>query len=181
MYRAVTWWMVTRGEGPLDAARVPQLLQEASIECGIAESASTISVGGIDPASHLVDDEVNANVSMVASIAEVRRVLVERQRAYAIEHDVVMEGRDIGSVVFPETPYKFYIDASPEVRAQRRERQGQHDAVSVRDRIDSSRRTSPLIIAEDAHVIDSSNLTVDGVVGEVIGRLKLKGLLLQNV
>jgi cytidylate kinase len=87
-----------------------------------------------------------------------------------------MEGRDIGSTVFPNTPYKFYIDASQEVRAMRRARQGLLDSVSARDRVDSSRRNSPLIIAEDAHVIDSSNLTVDGVVGEVVGRLKLKGL-----
>jgi cytidylate kinase len=91
-----------------------------------------------------------------------------------------MEGRDIGSAVFPDTPYKFYIDASPEIRAQRRARQGLMDAISARDRQDSTRRTSPLIIAEDAHVIDSSNLTVDGVVGEIIGRLKIAGLVIEN-
>ena len=90
-----------------------------------------------------------------------------------------MEGRDIGSAVFPQTPYKFYIDASLEVRAQRRQAQAaaEHDEIAARDRTDSTRRTSPLIIAEDAHVIDSSRLTIDGVVGEIIGRLKLKGLL----
>jgi cytidylate kinase len=97
-------------------------------------------------------------------------------RGYARDHDVVMEGRDIGSVVFPDTPYKFYIDASPEVRLRRRQAQGQRDQIAARDRADSSRRASPLIIAEDAHVIDSSNLTIDGVVGEIIGRLKMKGL-----
>ena len=90
--------------------------------------------------------------------------------------DVVMEGRDIGSVVFPETPYKFYIDASPEIRRRRRAAQGQRDQIAARDRADSSRRASPLIIAEDAHVIDSSNLTIDGVVGEIIGQLKMKGM-----
>jgi len=87
-----------------------------------------------------------------------------------------MEGRDIGSVVFPETPYKFYIDASPEVRARRRALQGQRDSIAERDRADSSRNTSPLTIAGDAHVIDSSRLTIDGVVGEIIGRLKMKGM-----
>ena len=87
-----------------------------------------------------------------------------------------MEGRDIGSVVFPDTPYKFYIDASPEIRLQRRAAQGQRDQIAARDRADSSRRASPLIIAEDAHVIDSSNLTIDGVVGEIIGQLKRKGM-----
>jgi cytidylate kinase len=181
MYRAVTWWAVTRGSGLVDARNVEQLLAETSVECGMADGESTIRLDGMDPTAHLVDEQVNTNVSTVASISEVRRILVEKQRAYAADHDLVMEGRDIGSVVFPETPYKFYIDASPEVRAQRRQRQGQLDSVAVRDRIDSSRRTSPLIIAEDAHVIDSSTLTVDGVVGEVIGRLKLKGLSLPNV
>jgi cytidylate kinase len=78
--------------------------------------------------------------------------------------------------VFPDTPYKFYIDASPDVRARRRASQGQRDSITDRDRADTSRKASPLTIAEDAYVIDSSNLTIDGVVGEIIGRLKLKGL-----
>jgi len=90
----------------------------------------------------------------------------------------VMEGRDIGSAVFPETPYKFYIDATLEVRAARRQKQGVTDRIEARDKQDSSRPMSPLIIAEDAHVVDSSHLTIDGVVGEIIGRLKLKSLAL---
>jgi cytidylate kinase len=130
----------------------------------------------VDPEPHLLTEAVNANVSQIATIPELRRLLVSLQREFAQDHNIVMEGRDIGSVVFPETPYKFYIDASPEVRARRREKQGLRDSILSRDKVDSSRRASPLIIAEDAHVIDSSNLTVDGVVGEIIGRLKLKGL-----
>jgi cytidylate kinase len=106
----------------------------------------------------------------------VREIIVEHLRRYAETNDLVMEGRDIGSVVFPDTPYKFYIDASPEIRLRRREAQGQQDRVTARDEADSSRHASPLTIAEDAHVIDSSNLTIDGVVGEIIGRLKRKGL-----
>jgi len=88
----------------------------------------------------------------------------------------VVEGRDIGSVAFPHTPDKCYIDASPEVRSRRRAAEGQRDEIAARDRVDSARRASPLIIAGDALVIDSSNLTIDGVVGEIIGRLKRKGL-----
>ena len=178
MYRAVTWLAVSRDVPVNDAGRVQQLLHFTEIACGLADRESTILLDGLDPSPHLVDEAVNANVSAISSIPEVRRLLVEKQRAYAGAHDIVMEGRDIGSVVFPETPYKFYIDASPEVRARRRTAQGLADSVTTRDRIDSSRRTSPLIIAEDAHVIDSSNLTIDGVVGEVIGRLKLKGLVI---
>jgi cytidylate kinase len=97
-------------------------------------------------------------------------------RETARENNIVVEGRDIGSIVFPDTPYKFYIDASPEVRQRRREAEGQHDEIAARDRADSSRVAAPLVIAEDALVIDSSHLTIDGVVGEIIGRLKMKGL-----
>ena len=178
MYRAVTWLAVSRGTPVEDAERVIALLNATDFRCGIAGGESTIAIDGIDPTPHLAEEPVNRAVSTIASIAEVRRILVAWQREYAIEHDVVMEGRDIGSAVFPETPYKFYIDASPEVRAQRRAKQGLQDAIAARDKQDSSRRASPLIIAEDAHVIDSSHLTIDGVVGEIIGRLKLKGLFL---
>lgn len=176
MYRAATWLVVSKNISAEDSDRVQALLQSTKITCGLRDGESTIALDGIDPSEHLVDESVNASVSAVSSIPEVRRLLVERQRAYAADHDLVMEGRDIGSVVFPETPYKFYVDASPEIRALRRARQGLADSIAQRDKFDSSRRTSPLIIAEDAHVIDSSNLTIDGVVGEIIGRLKQKGL-----
>ncbi len=178
MYRAVTWLALDKGVPTVDAGRVQQLLHFTEVACGVANGESTILLDGIDPTPHLVSEGVNSNVSVIASIPEVRRLLVAKQRAYARDHDVVMEGRDIGSAVFPETPYKFYVDASPEVRAQRRARQGLQDSIAARDKVDSSRRTSPLIIAEDAHVIDSSNLTVEGVVGEIFGRLKQKGLAL---
>jgi cytidylate kinase len=176
MYRAATWLVVSKGVVPDDAAQVHGLLESTMITCGLVDGESTILLDGVDPTEHLVDEAVNANVSAVSSIPEVRRLLVEKQRDYAANHDLVMEGRDIGSVVFPESPYKFYVDASPDVRAMRRARQGLADSIAQRDKFDSSRRTSPLIIAEDAHVIDSSNLTIDGVVGEIIGRLKQKGL-----
>ena len=176
MYRAVTWLAVSRGIAPENAGQVLSLLDTTTMRCGIAEGESTIHLDGTDPTPHLTEPAVNAGVSAIASIPEVRRLLVEKQREYALAHDLVMEGRDIGSIVFPETPYKFYIDASAEVRAARRAKQGLSDNLAVRDKVDSSRRTSPLVIAEDAHVIDSSHLTIDGVVGEIIGRLKLKGL-----
>ena len=86
-----------------------------------------------------------------------------------------MEGRDIGSVVFPETPFKFYIDASPEVRVRRRRAEGQRDEIALRDRADSSRAISPLVIAPDAEVIDTSTLTIEGVVDKILRRLQQKG------
>jgi cytidylate kinase len=176
MYRAVTWLAVEKSVPVADAGRVQQLLHFTKVECGVQDGQSTILLDGVDPSEHLVDEAVNSNVSAIASLPDVRRLLTQKQRAFAFDYDIVMEGRDIGSTVFPETPYKFYIDASPEVRAQRRAKQGLQDSIAARDKIDSSRRTSPLVIAEDAHVVDSSNLTVEGVVGEIFGRLKLKGL-----
>ena len=176
MYRAVTWHVLQNGIAPEDAASVARLVEKTRIDCDLDRDGSRILINGVDPEEHLRDDRVNDGVSAVSSVPRVREILVEKMRAYAREHDVVMEGRDIGSVVFPDTPYKYYIDASPEVRARRRQAQGQRDQIAARDRADSSRRASPLIIAEDAHVIDSSNLTIDGVVGEIIGRLKMKGM-----
>ena len=176
MYRAVTWWMLRHGADPQDPDAVLALAPRMPMECGLENGVSAIRMGDEDPGPALCDEAVNRNVSAIARLPEIRRMLVEKQRQYADRCDLVMEGRDIGSVVFPDTPYKFYIDASPEVRARRRALQGQRDTITARDRADTSRRTSPLTIAEDAYVIDSSNLTIDGVVGEIIGRLKLKGL-----
>ena len=97
-------------------------------------------------------------------------------RQYARYNDLVVEGRDIGSVVFPKTPYKFYVDASPEVRLRRRAAEGQRDEIIMRDRADSSRPISPLIVAKDAQIIDTSHLTIEGVVNEIIARLRQIGL-----
>jgi len=176
MYRAITWHVLQHGVDPDDGARIAQTVESARITCGLENNQSRILIDDVDPTDHLRDDRVNEGVSRVSSVPRVREILVAKMRSYARHHDLVMEGRDIGSVVFPDTAYKFYIDASPEVRLYRRAAQGQRDEIAARDRADSSRRASPLVIAEDAHVIDSSNFTIEGVVGEIIGRLKMKGL-----
>jgi len=175
-YRAVTWLVMEKGLDPSAAEVVGDFVAESDLSSGFDDGVAFIKVNGENPLSHLHDDAVNRNVSAVSRVPAVRECIVSHLHRLAGERDVVMEGRDIGSVVFPDTPYKFYIDASPEVRKQRRQAQGQQDEIAVRDRIDSSRPTAPLIIAEDALVIDSTHLTIDGVVGEVIGRLKISGL-----
>ena len=177
-YRAVTWFVLEQGIDPLDSGAVAGLLDRAKVSCYLRDGDSVIEFDGFDPEPFLRETRINAHVSAVASVPEVRAGLTAKLRTLAGGRDVVMEGRDIGSAVFPQSAYKFYIDASPEVRAQRRQAQaaGEQDEIAARDRTDSTRRTSPLVIAEDAYVIDSSRLTIDGVVGEVVGRLKLKGL-----
>lgn len=176
MYRAVTWYVLQRSVNIREAAAVVAAIEQSKIVCELVDNQSRILIDDLDAASHLRHDDVNRAVSIVSSIPRIREILVARMRECAKTDDIVMEGRDIGSVVFPETPFKFYIDASPEVRVQRRRAEGQRDEIAARDRADSSRTASPLLVAPDAEVIDTSTLTIDGVVNEIIRRLQQKGL-----
>jgi cytidylate kinase len=172
MYRAFTWHVLEKKIDPRNTPSVLSLLRSMDFQCGLNNGESSILIDSTDPEPHLSAAAVNENVSLIASIPEVREFLVAKQREYASERGLVMEGRDIGTVVFPRTKWKFYVDASPEVRAARRAKQGYLDEIIARDKRDSSRAASPLMVAKDAQIIDSSNLTVDGVVEEIIGRLK---------
>jgi cytidylate kinase len=176
MYRAITWFALENGLNGSDRDRVVMLLEATEFRSWIIGLASRLIINDIDPSEHLRDAQVNSHVSRLSAIPQVRKIVDDLMRETARENNIVVEGRDIGSIVFPDTPYKFYIDASPDVRQRRRAAEGQHDEIAARDRADSSRVAAPLVIAEDALVIDSSHLTIDGVVGEVIGRLKMKGL-----
>jgi cytidylate kinase len=180
MYRAVTWHILQQNVAPDAAARVAQAVETARITCHLENNEAHILIDDVDPRDHLRDDNVNKSVSRVSRVPLVREIIVEKLRNYASDHDLVMEGRDIGSVVFPDTPYKFYLDASPKVRSQRRAAQGQRDEIATRDHADSSRRASPLVIAKDAEVIDTSDMGIDDVVSRIIARLKLKGLALKS-
>jgi CMP/dCMP kinase len=176
MYRAATWHVLQHNVDPVDSNRVIALIESARITCDLQNNQSRILIDGVDPSDHLRGDRINNGVSLVSRLPRVREILVAKMRDYARTHDLVMEGRDIGSVVFPDTPYKFYIDASPEVRSQRRALQGERDAIAARDHADSSRPAAPLVIAKDAEFIDTSNLSIAEAVDEIIRRLKLKGL-----
>ena len=176
MYRALTWHILEHGIDPSETECVIGSSESAEITCDLQNNESRLLIDGVDPVDHLRDDRVNNGVPLVSRIPGVRQILVEKMREYARACDLVMEGRDIGSVVFPDTPYKFYLDASPEVRAQRRAAQGEQDAVAARDYADSSRSTSPLVMAEDAYFIDTSNLAIAQVVDEILRELKLKKL-----
>jgi cytidylate kinase len=176
MYRALTWHVLRRGLNVQQPAAVATAIEQSRIVCDLVDNQSRILIDDRDPTPHLRDHDVNRTVSLVSSVPRVREILVAHMRAYAKKDNLVMEGRDIGSVVFPETPFKFYIDASPDVRVQRRLAEGQRDEIAARDRADSSRVASPLVIAPDAAVIDTSALSVDGVVDQIMQRLAAKGL-----
>jgi cytidylate kinase len=176
IYRAITWHLLNKDIHTDDTQRVAQALQSAAITCRVQDSESRMLVDEIDPADHLRDDRVNESVAHVSRLPLVRQIVGQKLHEYARSHDVVVEGRDIGSVVFPETPHKFYVDASPEVRLQRRAAQGERDAITLRDQADLSRSVSPLVTAKDAYVIDTSHLTIEKVVCEILVRLKEIGL-----
>ena len=164
MYRAVTWQVLQEGIDPENRAAVLEAMSRMRIDCGVKNNLSTIAINDRLLTTEIRSAGVNEHVSKVASIPEVRESLVAMQRDYLVEYDVVMEGRDIGSVVFPDTPFKLYINASEEVRAARRAKEGESDEVAKRDAQDSNRKASPLKVADGSIVIDSSDLTIDGTV-----------------
>jgi len=176
IYRAITWHLLEKGITAEDFDGVVQALESASITSCLLVGESRILIDNVDPAEHLRDSRVNESVARVSRLPAVREIVAKKLHDNARSDDLVVEGRDIGSVVFPNTPYKFYVDASPEVRLQRRAAQGERDEIALRDHADSSRPVSPLVIAKDAHVIDTSHLTVEKVICEILARLKETGL-----
>jgi CMP/dCMP kinase len=180
MYRAITWKALQEGISPEDSAAVVTLLNRVDIDCGVSDGGSTISIDGVDPGDELRSEAVNANVSAISAIPEVREKLVELQRQYLDHHSVVMEGRDIGSVVFPETPFKIYVDAAEHVRAARRSDVGEVDSVAERDAADSGRDIAPLVIPDGATVLDTSDHTIESGLEEAIEILRRQGLPLEK-
>jgi cytidylate kinase len=173
MYRTVTREVLRSGVALTDPAAIVAWLPSLGLECRIEKGASRLYVKGeaVLPET-LRAPEVAAGVSHVAKVPEVRTLLVAMQRSLRAVAPLVMEGRDIGTVVFSETPFKFFLDASPEVRASRRHVQGEQDSITQRDMMDSTRAVAPLKPAEDAEVVDSSNMTVDQVVAYILERVR---------
>ena len=180
MYRAVTWKILALKIDPKKSSKVVAALREMEIVCGHDGTFSTITIDGTDPTPFLRSAEINANVSTISAIPEVREKLVALQRDYLKNTHVVMEGRDIGSVVFPDTPFKIYIDADPSVRNERRADDGEIDSVEKRDAADSSRTTAPLKVADGATKIDTSNLTIEGAIQAAIETLREQGFPMQE-
>ena len=176
MYRALTLAALEAGRDPADAAQVLPLLRDARLELRPARRGVQVLWQGRDVSEAIRSPEVDAGVSLVAAHPAVRRWMVERQREYGRRTGVVMEGRDIGTVVFPLATVKIYLEASAEARARRRlqqyRQQGRRDVtlaetlrqLEERDRLDSQREESPLSIAPDAVVLDNSELSVTGQV-----------------
>ncbi len=175
MYRAVTWKALREGIDPSDAAAVGAMLDRSRLACPVEGRDVSFTIDGVNPGGELRGETVNAHVSAIAAIPAVRARLISLQRACLEHGNLVMEGRDIGSVVFPDTPFKIYIDASEEERQRRRGCEGLADPVSARDAADASRATAPLVVAPGATVIDTTHLSIDAAVDAVIASLRALG------
>lgn len=174
MYRAVTWYVLQQGVDPADTAAVEALLGDIPLSFGKDGAVSTVMCRGQVLGAELTEQAVNERVSAVAAIPAVRELLVRKQREYNTAEPVVMEGRDIGTVVFPNTPFKYFVTASEEVRAARRAAQGITDSIAERDRKDSSRACSPLTKAEDATLVDTSDMSIEQVVAFITADIRAK-------
>lgn len=184
MYRAVTWWMLEHGVDVHDAAAVAARCAEPVVESGTDPVAPSIHVDGRDVSVEIRSERVNAAVSPVATVPEVRTRMVDLQRATIRAAagpgaGIVVEGRDIGSTVAPDAPVKLYLTADPAARARRRAlEEGGSDVAATeaslrnRDAIDSGRATSPLVLADGAVQLDTTELTLDEVVEEVVALVR---------
>jgi len=172
MYRAVTWKALEDNVDVDDSIDVVAMLHRIKISFEAADGQVRMLIDGKYPGDAIRAPRVTDRVSTIAAIPEVRQVLVHHQRSLTKFGNLVMEGRDIGSVVFPNTPHKFYLEASPEVRAQRRKRdleamkipasqEGVKESLQLRDMKDSIRSASPLQIALGATVIENSHLSIE--------------------
>jgi CMP/dCMP kinase len=177
MYRAVTWAIVRSGIAPQDEAAVTAQLSQLDVQYRITDGQIGITLDG-----HLLSDAdlnaeaINGAVSYVARVPAVRSRLVADQQGFAALGDLIMEGRDIGTKVFPASPHKFYVDADELVRSQRRAKQGFADQQALRDKLDTSRTLSPLEVAPGAIVIDNSHITLDEAVHQILTHLQAQGI-----
>ncbi|MFW6639883.1 (d)CMP kinase [Nocardiopsis algeriensis] len=181
MYRALTWWMLENGVDVSDTSAVAAAVERPTIEMGTDPAAPTVAVDGRDVAAEIRGKEVTGSVSAVSAVPEARELLVRIQReiiarARAESAGIVVEGRDITTVVAPDAPVKLFLTASAEARAQRRSKEVRTSDVAAtqaallrRDRLDSSRAHSPLTRTEDAVELDTTGLSLDEVVELVVG------------
>lgn len=179
MYRAITWKALSQGLALDDADAMTRLARESQIALIPGEDGDRVRIDGQDVTDAIRMPEVTRNVSQVAAHAGVREVLVDRQRELGKGGGVVAEGRDIGTVVFPQAPVKIFLVASPMERARRRAKdlEAKGHAVDLdelaaeiarRDAYDSNRAVSPLKAAEDAVRVDTDQLSAEQVVDRIL-------------
>lgn len=180
MYRAMTWWMLRHDVDVHDPEAVAARSAEPRIESGTDPLQPTITVDGADVAEAIRGEDVNAAVSPVSAVPQVRSRMQAMQRAVIEDAlaggGIVVEGRDIGSVVWPEAAVKVYLSADAAARALRRAAEeggsdvdATRESLLARDRIDTTRTSSPLVLADGAVHVDTTDLTLDEVIETIVG------------
>jgi cytidylate kinase len=180
MYRAVGWKAIDAGI-PLDQE---DAVADLAARSRIAVAPASVTIDGTDVTRAIRTPEIDRAAAAVARLPRVRALLVERQRLMGQDRGIVMEGRDIGTVVFPDAAVKIYLDAAPEERARRRATDPAHSgpvavaevatALTARDELDRTRTASPLYAAPDAIVVDTTGKAVDEVVREVLAIVRTR-------
>ena len=188
MYRAVTFAVIQAGVNPLNEKAVVKLAKKIKIKIGLSSINDgrpfDVFVDGVDVTTQLRTDEVNRFVSEVSAYPGVRRAMTRQQQRIGRDGNIVMLGRDIGTVVLPNADFKFYLNASAEVRAQRRFEEEKQRGVLLdleqviasikhRDLLDSSRKHAPLKPANDAIIIETDDLSAQQVVEKMLEIIKL--------
>ncbi len=182
MYRALAVYALKNGVDPLDEKAVDKLIVGVNMDIKYIDGVQHIIVCGEDVTSKIRENHVSKAASDISAHPSVRIKLVELQREFAKNHDVVLDGRDIGTFVLPDTPYKFYLTASEEVRAMRRVKdlaeRGQTvefntvlEEIKQRDYNDSHRQFAPLRQADDAVFIDSSDMSIEEVKDFILSKI----------
>lgn len=182
MYRSLAVYALENGVDPLDEKAVDKLIVGVNMDIKYIDGVQHIIVCGEDVTSKIRENHVSKAASDISAHPSVRIKLVELQREFAKNHDVVLDGRDIGTFVLPDTPYKFYLTASEEVRAMRRVKdlaeRGQTvefntvlEEIKQRDYNDSHRQFAPLRQADDAVFIDSSDMSIEEVKNYILSKI----------
>ena len=189
MYRSIAWQALESGIALDDADTLAEVARTCKIEFIIEPGdaqAKAVLIDGVDVTSEIRTAQIDKAVSPVSAVPAVREALVEQQRRIGSEGNYVVEGRDIGTVVFPQAEVKIFLTASDEERARRRVLQNEQRGVGStdfeevladiirRDEYDSSRDASPLRPAEDSYLLDSTNLTIEQVVDEICAKAREK-------
>lgn len=179
LYRIATWQALEAGIDTNDAEAVAKFITGLKVDFVVKGNRVAYEVNGEEPGDKIRTPEINKHVSPVSAVPEVRTIVTKWLRDMRSVGDIVVEGRDIGSVVYPDSPYRFYLDADAETRTARRYKEDiqkgfiqNADQVKAsllnRDKIDSSRKTAPLKIPEGAIVIDTTPLTAEQVAAKII-------------
>ena len=187
LYRGITWKVIESGIDSFDGARVVEMAAATEVAFSAENGALVFDLDGRRLTDELREQVVNDNVSIIAAIPGVRKLIVDLLRSSVAYGNIVMEGRDIGTAVFPDAAAKFYLDASPEERARRRHLEmsetGQkiemarvRDSLVSRDDMDRARAKDPLRRAEDAVVLDSTAMSIDDVVNRILAELESAGI-----